>query len=61
MTFGWGAHHCLGAPLAVTELELALGTLLERFPEITLAKPAAELEWNRTSIWRYPLALPVTW
>ncbi|MFF3002485.1 cytochrome P450 [Kitasatospora sp. NPDC057940] len=61
MTFGWGAHHCLGAPLAVTELEVALGTLLERFPRIALAKPAAELAWNTTSIWRYPLALPVTW
>ncbi|MFJ9446053.1 cytochrome P450 [Kitasatospora sp. NPDC101235] len=61
MTFGWGAHHCLGAPLAITELEVALGTLLERFPRIALAKPAAELAWNATSIWRYPLALPVTW
>ncbi|MDH6711189.1 cytochrome P450 [Kitasatospora sp. MAA19] len=61
MTFGWGAHHCLGAPLAITELEVALGTLLERFPGIALTKPAEEVQWNTTSIWRYPLALPVTW
>lgn len=61
MTFGWGAHHCLGAPLAAAEIEIALGTLLERFPRLALAKPAEELQWNATSIWRYPLALPVTW
>ncbi|WP_329579528.1 cytochrome P450 [Streptomyces sp. NBC_01361] len=61
MTFGWGAHHCLGAPLAAAEIEIALGTLFERFPRLALAKPAEELQWNATSIWRYPLALPVTW
>ncbi|MGD3109704.1 cytochrome P450 [Streptomyces sp. YGL11-2] len=61
MTFGWGAHHCLGAPLALTELQVALSTLLKRFPELRLAKPAEEVRWNKTSIWRYPLALPVMW
>ncbi|MFF3937873.1 cytochrome P450 [Streptomyces phaeofaciens] len=61
MTFGWGGHHCLGAPLATTELQVALGTVLERFPDLRLAKPAEEVRWNTTSIWRYPLALPVLW
>ncbi|MEU9433201.1 cytochrome P450 [Streptomyces sp. NPDC048252] len=61
MTFGWGGHHCLGAPLATTELQVALGTVLERFPDLKLAKPAEEVRWNKTSIWRYPLALPVVW
>ncbi|MDH6130403.1 cytochrome P450 [Kitasatospora sp. GP82] len=61
MTFGWGAHHCLGAPLAEAEIEVAIGTLLERFPRLALAKPAEEVEWNTTSIWRYPLALPAAW
>jgi cytochrome P450 len=61
MTFGWGGHHCLGAPLATAELEIALRTLLDRFPDLKLAKPAEEVRWNTTSIWRYPLELPVTW
>jgi cytochrome P450 len=61
MTFGWGGHHCLGAPLATTELEIALGTLLDRFPDLRLAKPAEEVRWNTTSIWRYPVELPVAW
>ncbi|RZE87039.1 cytochrome P450 [Streptomyces albidoflavus] len=61
MTFGWGSHHCLGSPLAVMELEIALSTLLRRFPDLALAVEPGEVEWNATSIWRYPLALPVTW
>ncbi|MFD8544271.1 cytochrome P450 [Streptomyces sp. NPDC059649] len=61
MTFGWGGHHCLGAPLAITELEVALGSLLERFPGLALAKPPEEIRWNQSSIWRYPLELPVVW
>lgn len=61
MTFGWGAHRCLGAPLASVELEVALGSLLERFPGLALAEPAEKVAWNASSIWRYPAALPVTW
>ncbi|MCX4731283.1 cytochrome P450 [Streptomyces sp. NBC_01363] len=61
MTFGWGGHHCLGAPLAAVELQTAIGTLLKRFPALKLATPAEEVRWNKTSIWRYPLELPVTW
>jgi cytochrome P450 len=61
MTFGWGAHHCLGAPLATTELEAALGSLLKRFPTLALAEPAGEVAWNTSSIWRYPMALPIAW
>ncbi|MEU5420535.1 cytochrome P450 [Streptomyces sp. NPDC020799] len=61
MTFGWGSHHCLGAPLAAMELQVALGTLLHRFPSLTLAVPQEEVPWNTTSIWRYPTSLPVRW
>jgi cytochrome P450 len=61
MTFGWGAHRCLGAPLASLELEIALGSLLERFPGLSLAVPAESVAWNTSSIWRYPVALPVVW
>ncbi|MFI9723700.1 cytochrome P450 [Streptomyces sp. NPDC052396] len=61
MTFGHGSHHCLGAHLARMELQIAIGTLLSRFPELRLAVPAEEVEWNTVSIWRYPLTLPVAW
>ncbi|WNG62846.1 cytochrome P450 [Archangium gephyra] len=32
LTFGMGAHFCLGAPLGRLEAQLALGTLLRKFP-----------------------------
>lgn len=36
VTFGWGPHHCLGAPLARLELQEALRALVTRFgpPEL---------------------------
>jgi cytochrome P450 len=45
MAFGHGVHHCLGAPLARLEGEMALHTLLRRFPEFRLAEDA-ELHWD---------------
>jgi cytochrome P450 len=47
LAFGHGIHFCLGAPLARLEGELAIGTLLRRFPDLRLALPAAELTWSR--------------
>ncbi|MBB5120202.1 cytochrome P450 [Streptomyces eurocidicus] len=61
MTFGWGSHHCLGAPLAAMELQVAFGTLIKRFPGLRLAVPAEEVRWNTGSIWRHPVELPVAW
>ena len=46
LAFGHGIHHCLGAPLARIEGQLALGTLLHRFPELSLAVPVEELHWG---------------
>lgn len=37
LSFGWGIHHCLGAPLARMETRLVLGALLDRFRTIELA------------------------
>ncbi|MFF7726469.1 cytochrome P450 [Streptomyces sp. NPDC008001] len=61
LTFGHGTHHCLGAHLARMQLQVAIGTLLTRFPGLHLAVPAEEVRWNTRSIWRFPLALPVAW
>ncbi|KOV84157.1 cytochrome P450 [Nocardia sp. NRRL S-836] len=47
VTFGHGVHYCLGARLARIEGEIALGTLLRRFPELVLA---AEPEWRESFI-----------
>jgi cytochrome P450 len=36
LSFGWGAHHCLGAHLARAEGEIIFGALLDRFEHIEL-------------------------
>jgi cytochrome P450 len=46
VAFGHGVHHRLGAPLARMEAEVALGALLARFPQLSLAVPAEELRWR---------------
>ncbi|GGN88839.1 biflaviolin synthase CYP158A2 [Streptomyces albiflavescens] len=61
MTFGWGGHRCIAVPLAMAELEVAIGRLLERFPELRLAVPPEEVRWDTETIRRFPLELPVAW
>jgi cytochrome P450 len=46
LAFGHGIHHCLGATLARMEGQLALASLLRRFPQLRLAVPADELRWD---------------
>ena len=44
-----GPHFCLGAPLARLEAQVAIGTLLRRFPALTLA--AERPIWRPSSVW----------
>jgi len=46
LAFGHGIHHCLGAVLARMEGQLAIASLLARFPEFRLAVPVEELHWD---------------
>ena len=39
LAFGQGVHYCVGAPLARLEGQIAINTLLRRFPDIKLAVP----------------------
>jgi cytochrome P450 len=59
LAFGAGVHACLGAALARVEAELAVGSLLRRFPSLRLAadRPA----WRPSATLRGLAALPVTW
>ncbi len=50
MSFGFGPHFCLGAQLARIELQESLAALVRRFPRMSLAKPAEELEWRRVLV-----------
>ena len=46
LAFGHGIHFCLGAALARLEADLALTSLLARFPDLHLAVPDHELHWS---------------
>ncbi|MDQ1397437.1 MAG: hypothetical protein QOG64_2696, partial [Acidimicrobiaceae bacterium] len=57
VSFGNGAHYCLGANLARMEAQAAIGTLLCRFPGISLAEE--EPPWNGRIVLRGLDRLPV--
>lgn len=50
LAFGHGIHYCVGAPLARMEAEIALGGLLSRFPNMTLAQDKDDLRWRNSMI-----------
>ena len=59
LSFGQGAHFCIGAPLARLEGRIALTTLFRRYPEVQLAQTAASLRWRKSLIVRGLEELPV--
>ena len=59
LAFGHGIHYCLGAALARVEAQAALGALLARFPELSLAVPPQELHWRPDSLMHGLESLPV--
>jgi len=56
--FGFGLHHCLGAPLARLEGTLAIGALVTRLPGLRIAEEA-EATWHATLLSRGLERLPV--
>jgi cytochrome P450 len=58
IAFGFGPHFCLGAALARMETDIALSTLLQRFPNLRLAD--REPHWRSDFTFRAQTKLPVT-
>lgn len=56
--FGLGNHFCMGAQLARLETRIAIGKLLERFPDFT--GPTEPDDYSRSMILRGPTALPIS-
>jgi cytochrome P450 len=59
VAFGHGIHRCVGAPLARLEGRVAIGKLLSRFPELTLATEPDELRWRSSTLMHGLHSLPV--
>ncbi|MCD2187537.1 cytochrome P450 [Actinomycetospora soli] len=59
VAFGYGIHHCLGAPLARIELRIAFRALLRRFPDLALGE--GPIEFRHENLIHGVEALPVTW
>jgi pimeloyl-[acyl-carrier protein] synthase len=57
LALGDGIHFCLGAPLARAEAQIAIGTMLDRFPKLLLLDE--DPEWGGTFIIRGPKRLNV--
>ncbi|WP_433755632.1 cytochrome P450 [Nocardia sp. CA-135398] len=58
LTFSHGLHHCIGAPLARMEMQVALSSLFRRFPALQLA---GEPEYATEYLTAGMKLLPVTW
>ncbi|HQV56525.1 MAG TPA: cytochrome P450 [Ilumatobacteraceae bacterium] len=58
IAFGWGIHHCIGAPLARLETAIAIELLLDRTTHIELAGDA---ERNRSFVLHGLTRLPIRW
>jgi cytochrome P450 len=57
LAFGGGAHYCLGAHLARLQGRVAIGSLVSRFPDLSLCP--GETGWRMT-IFRAPARLPIS-
>jgi cytochrome P450 len=61
LTFGYGAHLCIGQHLARVELEIVFETLFRRIPGLRLATPLSELEFKEGDPVYGVRGIPVTW
>ncbi|MEX0782924.1 MAG: cytochrome P450 [Dehalococcoidia bacterium] len=58
VAFGAGIHYCLGGELARLEGQIAISTMVRRFPNLALAE--TELRWRPAPVFRGLEALPLT-
>lgn len=58
-TFGTGSHHCIGSQLARMVMRVAIGRLVDRFPDVHLADPAFEPSFAGLPGELFPVSIPM--
>ena len=58
ISFGGGIHHCIGAQLARLEIEIAVGSIIHRFPKLRLQEQKKPV-WRKSMTLRALTRLPV--
>jgi cytochrome P450 len=61
VAFGHGVHHCLGAPLARTEMATAFPALLRRFPTLATTTDVERADFREGTFVYGMRSLTVTW
>lgn len=61
VAFSYGVHQCVGQNIARLELNLAIGTLLDRIPTLRAAVPAEAVRFRHEGIAFGPEQVLVTW
>ncbi|GLX06629.1 cytochrome P450 [Microbispora sp. NBRC 16548] len=61
LSFGYGAHYCIGRHLGQAEVEVALTLLTTRLPNLRLAVPAEEVPLKAGHAIAGPEHVPVAW
>ena len=61
LAFGSGIHQCLAQQLARAELQMVLGNLVRRLPNMQLAIPFEELSFNESANVVSVRSVPVKW
>lgn len=61
LAFAAGIHRCLGATLSKCEMELVHGAIWKRLPNLVLATPFEQLQFNEGATVFSIKAMPVTW
>lgn len=60
LSFGWGIHHCIGAPLARIEAQTVLELLIQRYAGLDLVDPAQsppQTDWFLRGLRTLPVRL----
>jgi cytochrome P450 len=61
IAFGHGTHRCPGEKMGRMEMQVAMGSLLTRFPNLRLAVPVDDVPWKTGMVSRGPTKLLVEW